>query len=95
MIVGQKGDPVLVPTDSRPAGTRPDWALNGSFLVYRHLKQKVPEWNKMIKDAAIGLITIPGVSAQDLEDMEALIGARLIGRWKSGKSDIVKAESKL
>ncbi|PVF93168.1 Dyp-type peroxidase [Serendipita vermifera] len=85
LLVGQPGDPVINPPNSRPAGTRPEWALNGSFLVYRHLQQKVPEWNKMIKDAATALIPIPTAGGKDVADMEALIGARLIGRWKSGK----------
>lgn len=52
---------------------RPAWAMDGSFLVFRKLEQRVPEFN-----AAIQLL------AQDMKISPELLGARLVGRWKSG-----------
>lgn len=37
ILVGETGDSV----------TRPAWAKDGSFLVFRQLKQLVPEFNKV------------------------------------------------
>ncbi|KAK7444805.1 dye-decolorizing heme-containing peroxidase [Stygiomarasmius scandens] len=56
----------------------PDWATGGSFLVFRQLQQKVPEFNKYVQDHALN---VPGLSQEENTD---LFGARLIGRWKSG-----------
>ncbi|GAB7361967.1 hypothetical protein MBLNU230_g2004t1 [Neophaeotheca triangularis] len=53
--------------------THPAWMTDGSFLVFRKLAQDVPAWNKFIVDSASKLSTTPD-----------LLGARLIGRWKSG-----------
>ncbi len=53
--------------------TRPSWALDGSFLAFRYLPQLVPEFNTFLKSKPI-----PGLNAEQL-------GARLVGRWKSGR----------
>lgn len=56
--------------------TRPSWALDGSFLSFRYLSQLVPEFNGFLKQQAIkGLPQDQGAE---------LLGARLVGRWKSG-----------
>ncbi|KIM91350.1 hypothetical protein PILCRDRAFT_57880 [Piloderma croceum F 1598] len=68
IIVGQTGDGV----------TRPDWAKDGSFLAFRQLKQLVPEFNKFLADNPI---PDPGLTP---EQGSELLGARLVGRWKSG-----------
>ncbi|KAK7437277.1 dye-decolorizing heme-containing peroxidase [Stygiomarasmius scandens] len=68
-IVGASGDTVA---------NRPAWATGGSFLVFRQLQQKVPEFNKFVEDHPLN---VPGLSQQENTD---LFGARLIGRWKSG-----------
>ncbi|KAI0706756.1 hypothetical protein C8T65DRAFT_651892 [Cerioporus squamosus] len=47
---------------------RPPWALDGSFLALRYLFQLVPEFDTFLKNNAIN----------------ELLGARLVGRWKSG-----------
>ncbi|PIL30378.1 hypothetical protein GSI_07563 [Ganoderma sinense ZZ0214-1] len=53
---------------------RPAWALDGSFLTLRYLAQLVPEFNNFLK-----------ASEDPLHGLTAdLIGARLMGRWKSG-----------
>ncbi|KAJ7917245.1 fungal peroxidase [Mycena leptocephala] len=68
ILVGEDGD----------LGTRPDWAKGGSFLVFRQLKQLVPEFNKFLTDNPI---VMPNLTSQQGSD---LLGARMVGRWKSG-----------
>ncbi|KAJ6578622.1 fungal peroxidase [Mycena sp. CBHHK59/15] len=68
ILVGETGDTV----------TRPAWAKDGSFLVFRQLKQLVPEFNKFLTDNPI---RAPGLTVQEGSD---LLGARMVGRWKSG-----------
>ena len=63
-------------TTSVPNVTRPSWALDGSFLSFRHLSQLVPEFDAFQKQNPI-----PGVPPEIASD---LLGARLVGRWKSG-----------
>jgi deferrochelatase/peroxidase EfeB len=67
ILVGETGDSVA----------RPAWAKDGSFLVFRQLKQLVPEFNKFLTDNPI---REPGLTAQQGSD---LLGARMVGRWKS------------
>ncbi|KAI0086064.1 peroxidase [Irpex rosettiformis] len=59
---------------------RPAWAKDGSFMVFRKLKQLVPEFNKWTLDNAIqnraGNLTI--------QEGAEFLSARMIGRWKSG-----------
>lgn len=70
-LLGEDGDSV----------TRPSWAKDGSFLVFRQMEQLVPEFNKFLLDHPI---VEPGVlTAQEGSD---LLGARMIGRWKSVSS---------
>jgi Dyp-type peroxidase family len=49
------------------------WMRNGSFMVFRQLQQLVPEFSTFILSAADSLGIDP-----------VLLGARLMGRWKSG-----------
>lgn len=56
---------------------RPDWAIGGSFLVFRQLEQRVPEFHEYL-----ALATVP--FNMDPEEGAELLGARLVGRWKSG-----------
>ncbi|KAJ7826287.1 fungal peroxidase [Mycena olivaceomarginata] len=60
------------------AVTRPAWAKDGSFLVFRQLQQLVPEFNKFLTDNPI---VEDGLTSQQGSD---LLGARMVGRWKSG-----------
>lgn len=55
------------------AQTRPSWALDGSFLAFRYLPQLVPEFNTFLNSKPV-----PGLNAEQ-------VGARLVGRWKSGR----------
>lgn len=49
------------------------WMNNGSYLVFRRLKQFVPEFDTFVKQRA-----------KELNTDSDLLGARLVGRWKSG-----------
>ncbi|KUJ16039.1 Dyp-type peroxidase [Mollisia scopiformis] len=63
------------PGDESSSGTptpRPAWALDGSFMAFRYLSQNVPEFQAFV-DA-----NNPPNAPKDL------LGARLVGRWKSG-----------
>ena len=52
---------------------RPVWMRNGSFMVFRRLAQLVPEFDQFLLSQAHSLGMDP-----------LLLGARLVGRWKSG-----------
>jgi deferrochelatase/peroxidase EfeB len=56
------------------AGQHPDWMTDGSFMCFRKLEQNVPAWKKFLVDTSNILGTWSGQ-----------LGARLIGRWPSGK----------
>ncbi|KAM0797506.1 peroxidase TAP [Usnea florida] len=56
--------------------TRPGWAVDGSFLAFRYLFQLVPEFNTFLKKNPI-VGPAPDLGSE-------LLGARLVGRWKSG-----------
>ena len=64
ILLGRNGDPVK---------SRPPWAKDGSFLVFRYLSQLVPEFDAFKKE-----------TATQLSLDEETLGARLMGRWKSG-----------
>ncbi|KAG6810025.1 hypothetical protein H0H92_013639 [Tricholoma furcatifolium] len=74
LVTGQPGDPQVDP--SKPP--RPSWANDGSYLAFRYLFQSVPEFNKFLEDNPI---PVPGLTREEGSD---LLGARLVGRWKSG-----------
>lgn len=69
ILAGNDGDTL--------GGSRPGWAKDGSFLVFRQLKQLVPEFNKFLTDNA------PTVSGLTKAQSAELLGARMMGRWKS------------
>ncbi|HMI86339.1 MAG TPA: Dyp-type peroxidase [Polyangiaceae bacterium] len=54
-------------------GRGPSWAKDGSFLVVRRLRQDVPGFHAFLRD-----------TAQSLNIGSDELGARLVGRWKSG-----------
>jgi Dyp-type peroxidase family len=67
---------------------------NGAFLVFRRLAQQVPEFNRSVKIAALSIPAGPNPMNPDL------LGAQMVGRWKSGapiinapmKDDLSKAD---
>ncbi|KAL2049284.1 hypothetical protein ABVK25_010462 [Lepraria finkii] len=77
ILLGRPGDAPTLGTPPVPV-TRPPWALDGSFLSFRYLFQLVPEFNTFLKNNPI---PITGLTR---EQGSELLGARLVGRWKSG-----------
>ena len=71
LLLGQPGDSL--------SASRPAWAKNGSILVYRHLDQLVPEFDEFKRKNALFPLQL------GIEKGAELLGARLFGRWKSGK----------
>lgn len=51
---------------------------DGAYLVFRRLAQKVPEFNASVKQAAAAIPAGPDKPGA------TLLGAQLVGRWKSG-----------
>ncbi|KAJ8108503.1 dyp-type peroxidase [Nemania bipapillata] len=72
ILLGREGDSVA----------RPSWALDGSFLVFRYLKQLVPEFDAFLQANALKDVPFPPAPG-DPTGAE-LLGARMMGRWKSG-----------
>ncbi|KAM5541403.1 hypothetical protein V8D89_004957 [Ganoderma adspersum] len=73
ILCGRENDADIGVIPPKPF-VRPAWALDGSFLTLRYLFQLVPEFTNFLKESADPL---HGFTAD-------LIGARLMGRWKSG-----------
>ena len=68
---GQPGyNPVEPPP---PPAPMPDWARNGSFLVYRRLRQNVGAFKQFVQQQAAAVALAPDG-----------LGAKLVGRWASG-----------
>lgn len=66
--------------DSFPiANAGPRWAKNGSFLVFRRLRQDVAAFHKFLRNTAQMLVT-EGRSGIN----EELLAAKIVGRWRSG-----------
>lgn len=64
--------------------TRPAWATDGSFLAFRYLKQKVPEFHDFTKRNALTVSPSTDPAHPNPTGAE-LLAARLVGRWPSGK----------
>ena len=63
-----------------PSSAIPNWSQNGSYLVFRRLRQDVPLFWKTMESEADRLSKLPG-----LEDTTAQkLAAHLVGRWPSG-----------
>ena len=74
LVTGHTGDPGL--------SIRAPWAVDGSFIAFRWLSQLVPEFNDFLNKNPIpkdgnGKVLTP-------EEGSELLGARMVGRWKSG-----------
>lgn len=63
----------LNPDQGPDSKSGPTWTRDGSYLVFRRLKQDVPGFNEHLKDLA-----------KSLGWSEDLTGAKLVGRYKSG-----------
>ncbi|KAF7950551.1 hypothetical protein EAE96_007833 [Botrytis aclada] len=58
---------------------QPEWAEDGSFLVFRDLQQLVPEFDKWLEDNKHN-----APHAAISEDPKEKLAAYLMGRWKNG-----------
>jgi deferrochelatase/peroxidase EfeB len=72
ILVGESGD--------AKSSSRATWTKDGSFLAFRQLKQLVPEFNKFLLDNALPTANGTKLTQQEGAD---LLGARMVGRWKS------------
>ncbi|KAI1423342.1 hypothetical protein F5Y12DRAFT_757930 [Xylaria sp. FL1777] len=82
ILLGREGDDgVVIPGQSAQPVTRPPWALDGSFLAFRYLKQLVPEFDAFLE---ANPLDVPFARAPGDPTGAELLGARLVGRWKSG-----------
>lgn len=69
------------PLESLPAiPPEPAWLRNGSFLVFRRLRQDVPAFRHFVAAAAQKLAQMPEFAGLS----EDALASRLVGRWKSG-----------
>jgi len=80
IVTGYFGDPAFAPNSPG----RDPWAFDGSFLAFRWLFQLVPEFDKYLNDHPVKKDGKGNVLSQ--EDGSKLLGARMVGRWKSGAS---------
>jgi Dyp-type peroxidase family len=69
---------VILLGQNSTSGTTPSWTENGSFLVFRELQQLVPEFDDFTAQIAKSISPVADAQAADF------IGARIVGRWKSG-----------
>jgi Dyp-type peroxidase family len=63
-----------------PARECPTWMRNGSFLVYRRLRQDVGAFWRTMRDQAARLVALAGFGAMTDERL----ASKLVGRWPSG-----------
>jgi Dyp-type peroxidase family len=71
----------LIPTEPGPPRAAPAWARNGSFLVFRRLRQDVAAFWRSMAEKAAELSSKEGFD--DLKDPRKL-AAIIVGRWPSG-----------
>jgi Dyp-type peroxidase family len=73
-VLGYPGQDPRDPVKPGPIAPLPaSWAKNGSYMVFRRLEQRVPEFRAFVATQATRL----GIYSE-------LLAARMVGRWKSG-----------
>lgn len=73
-VFGYPGQHPEHPTkEGPPPSVAAPWMRNGSYMVFRRLEQKVPEFRRFVAEQAARL-------GMDRE----LLAARMVGRWRSG-----------
>lgn len=60
----------------------PDWAVDGSYLVFRRLAQDVRGFRDLVASRAVEFF--PSVAATDPKRAVDIMGAKLVGRYASG-----------
>jgi Dyp-type peroxidase family len=66
-----------LPNETGTPAPAPDWMHNGSFQVFRRLRQDVPGWWAQVTKQTLSL-------PSDDPMREDLLAAKLVGRWRSG-----------
>lgn len=74
-------DPTDILTPGRTSTGGPAWSVNGSYLVFRRLRQNVDKFDRVLQDAARALAAADPSLVSTTPD---LIAAKLMGRWRSG-----------
>jgi Dyp-type peroxidase family len=79
----RKGKEDITPPgpDRFKEGEVPKWAKNGSYLVFRRLRQDVGRFHRFLKDVGKAHGANPD-----------LVGARLVGRWASGAPTVISPD---
>jgi Dyp-type peroxidase family len=73
-VLGYPGQHPKDPDKPGPIGRLPaPWTRNGSYMVFRRLKQLVPEFHRFVASQAARLGMYP-----------ELLASRMVGRWPSG-----------
>ena len=73
-VLGYPGQDPKDPNKAGPIAPLPaPWARNGSYMVFRRLEQRVPEFHRFVAAQAARLGIYP-----------ELLAARMVGRWPSG-----------
>ena len=73
-VLGYPGQDPRDPAKPGPIAPLPaPWAKNGSYMVFRRLEQRVPEFRAFVAGQAAWLGMYP-----------ELLAARMVGRWRSG-----------
>ncbi|MGC9949069.1 MAG: Dyp-type peroxidase [Bryobacteraceae bacterium] len=63
-----------------PSPAVPEWSRNGSYLVFRRLRQDVGLFWRTMRQEAARLAALPGF--EDITDV--VLASRIVGRWPSG-----------
>lgn len=63
-----------------PSEARPAWTRNGSFLVFRRLRQDVGLFWRTMRKEALRLSKLPGFAGIT----DVALAAKVVGRWPSG-----------
>lgn len=71
--IARPGEDGMNPDPGTPSASGPTWTDNGSYLVFRRLAQDVPDFHKHV----VSLAAANGLHPD-------LMGAKLVGRYKSG-----------
>ncbi len=79
-VIGYSTQDLGEPRKARPVEPKPDAMKNGSYLVFRRLRQDVEAFEKFVNRESKEIARLAGFSDMTPEKLKAL----LVGRWPSG-----------
>ncbi|EYE96691.1 Dyp-type peroxidase [Aspergillus ruber CBS 135680] len=88
----KEGEPQAIPPgviflNRRGDNTKsPEWATDGSYLAFREIEEKVPEFNEFVKTQSEQMHTFNDGTGEKL-------AAYMIGRWKNGSPVVLDSEN--